>query len=267
MTDRPILFYGPMVKALLSGQKSQTRRIAKGVPPQPEASCHERHTQKHPAPYLDAYCSGRKSPENPRGMGQEWCWWQVDDRQCLPTFKAPCVPGDRLWVREAWQVRGLAWGAKPRDTKIASKDAFHYRATDNGAWKTYWGGWRPSLHMPRWASRITLAVTDVRIQRLHDITDEDSIAEGATSRPNCSGFRSAHPGWSMDWSRVGAPSKFGKGGALTEACISLQSPKWAFGSLWNDINGLNAWEANPWVWAISFSVIRGNIDKITSEAA
>ena len=103
MRERPIIFNTPMVRAILAGTKMQTRRPVKAMPTEPGAECHPRHKQKHPAPYFDAYCGQRKTDANPRGMNDEWCWWQVDDRQCLPVVRCPYgLPGDRLWVRESF---------------------------------------------------------------------------------------------------------------------------------------------------------------------
>lgn len=127
--------------------------------------------------------------------------------------------------------------------------------------------WRPSIHMPRWASRLTLTVTDVLVQRLQEISDADAIVEGASMRPACSGLLGRDPGWSMDWSRVGCMSRFASrppGGPakapLAERDISLCDPQMAFASYWNDLHGHDAWYGNPWVAAISFTVRNGNID-------
>jgi hypothetical protein len=151
-------------------------------------------------------------------MGLEWCWWQVDDRQCLPTFKSRFMPGDHLWVREAWCH---TWDAF--DSDDPPSEPFMYRADE------YPGDleirWKPSIHMPRRASRITLQITDVRVQRLQEISKEDVIAEGITERDG-DDIKDVHAGW--------------------------HEP---FAKLWESINGKDSWAENPWIWAISFKRI------------
>ena len=262
MSDKPILFSAPMVRALLAGTKTQTRLVIKGVPPQPVANCHPKHQPTHPAAYLDAYCGEQKTPINPRGMSENWCWWQVDDRQCLPCFKVGAKPGDRLYVRE-WIERAGYGG-----------EAVGYPA--DGSWlpNTPWRWSRSGIASPRDLSRITLTVTDVRVQRLQDISEADAIAEGATSRPHCSGFRGMYDGWSMDWSRVGELSRFAKeGGRLSENDVSLGSAVTAFASFINEtddprwnLKGDGLWAKNPWVAAYTFTVALGNIDQIARAA-
>jgi len=118
--------------------------------------------------------------------------------------------------------------------------------------------------MPRWASRLTLIVIDVRVQRLQDISEADAEAEGATSRPKCHGFQGMYPGWSMDWSKVGERSDYATGGPgpLQERDISLGDARMAFANYWGSLNGPGAWEANPWVVALTFAVHRCNIDQM-----
>lgn len=198
MTDRPIIFSAPMVRALLDGTKTQTRRA---VSPKRQTSC-------------------------PYGL-----------------------PGDRLWVREACM---LTTNRPPL-----------YRA-DVKADLSWQPVWKPSLHMPRWASRLTLIVTDVRAERLQDISEEDARAEGATMRPKCNGHMGHRDGWSMDWSEIGKPSRFADRGVLRERDISLCDPQAAFASYWNSINGPDAWDDNPWVWAVSFEVQQRNIDEVAA---
>ena len=108
---------------------------------------------------------------------------------------------------------------KPSNTRAATKDAWRYAADDETGWQH---GWKPSIHMPRWASRLTLEITDVRVERLNEISEEDAIAEGV----------------SVDG--VGNP-----GGPM-------RVHQRAFKILWNQINGPDSWAANPWVWAITF---------------
>ena len=221
MTDRPMIFSAPMVKALLEGRKSQTRRILKSQPPEwVTRMCHE----------------GRNG------------WIGSGDGHGV-LMHVPYAIGDRLWVREAHAFDSVMV------RYYATDDVHELRKK------------RSPIHMPRWASRITLTVTDVRVQRLQDVTEADAMAEGATSRPSCSGFMGRDPGWSMDWSRVGELSRFAMvppgspaKNPLKESDISLCDPRMAVASQWNEDHGPGAWDANPWVAAISFTVSRGNID-------
>jgi hypothetical protein len=187
-------------------------------------------------------------------------------------------PGLQLWVREnCWSdyqgadgngVRYQADGAWIRATdeqRWAALDCYaHNRHPDNA---TNTGQLVPSIHMPRWASRLTLCVTDVRVQQVQEISRADARAEGATHRPACNGFQSRYDGWCMDWSRVGKMSRWAwrrqdisAKVPLTESDISLSSPTMAFASYWNDLHGPDAWDANPHVVALTFTVEQRNID-------
>lgn len=232
MTDRPIIFSAPMVRALLEGKKTQTRRLLKvEVPPSPGMDSWLRVSlgkpvdrPKHDAPYLDSYCSARRSDANPRGMSENWCWWTRDDRQGLPTFRVGYAPGDRLWVRETFaHVTNF-----PPDVRYYATDDVHELRRK-----------RPGIHMPRWASRLTLTVTDVRVQRLREISETDAWDEGVAGRGT-----SRYAGESVH----------------------------LFQTLWDSINGKRpgaAWDDNPFVVAISFTVEKRNIDAApaASEAA
>lgn len=246
--DRPILFSAPMVRALLAGTKTQTRRIVKGVPPRPAPNCHPRNTPRHPAPYLDSYCGQPKTAANPRGMSTEWMWWQVDDRCGYPSFKVKFAPGDRLWVREAWRPNWSAEGyredlgrvARPSDFDPATT-AIEYLADDTHELN---GKNRPGIHMPRWASRLTLTVTNVRVQRLQDISEEDAAAEGmddATAQL----VLSADERHMLAYAHIATPH------ALSRII---------FETVWEQINGPESWPANPWIAAYTFTVERQNID-------
>ena len=249
MTDHPIIFSGPMVRALLEGRKTQTRRILRVQPEDYTGDVHPSKVGKstlHPAPYLDAYCGGRKAAANPRGMTENWCWWTRDDR-CGPSIgKCPFgQPGNQLWVREAWRTSASMDKLSPIAIGAACLDAGYRRpwapieyaaggAVDlDAAPGEQLGKRRPSIHMPRWASRLTLKVTDIRAQRLHDMTLTDLEAEGIVDRPEGMEVGEAHSAWV---------------------------------TLWNSLHGIAAWEANPWVWAVSFEVHRGNIDALAAPA-
>ena len=192
--ERPILFSGPMIRAILAGAKTQTRRVVK---PQ----------------------SAILTDEMARALGV-----QPPAQQNPPVIRCPYgVPGDRLWVREtfAWLSDGTGC---PDDA-----DGVLYRATDPG-WDDEKTGlrWRPSIFMPWAASRILLEITDVRVERLQEISEADARAEGVTPTfpiyGDCGGFE--HEGH-----------------------------RDAFIRLWESINGAGSWDANPWVWVVSFRQI------------
>lgn len=192
--DKPILMSGPMIRAILDGRKTQTRRTIK-----PRGRC-----SLFDGSWTDDYVLDAGNAE-----------WRARELR----FAA----GDRLWVREALTLwPGLAEyaadGCPVVPAGYGSREwiASYSRATV------------PSIHMPRWASRLTLDVTEVRVQRLQDISEEDAAAEG-WSGDNGAPLRDAYPiGW--------------------------------FANLWNDINGADAWDSNPWVVVISFIPQRHNID-------
>lgn len=213
-TERPILFSGPMVLAILDGRKTQTRRVVK------------------------RNASGRVE----RGGRQ----WHIDDEHA---WKA-CPygqPGDRLWVREAWCCK-MENGEFVYE---GERQACHYRADGEEVVRMDGDGgtvfrkdgteaspWVPSIHMPRWASRITLEVVSVRVERVRDILEEDARAEGAVFHD---GGGVGHSGWRHDPS---AGYVFG---------TAIHS----FAGLWNAINAKRGfgWDVNPWVWAVEFRSI------------
>ncbi|MDX1158409.1 hypothetical protein GOL34_25275 [Sinorhizobium medicae] len=229
MADRPILFSAPMVRALFDDRKTQTRRIIK---PQPFASgYYDGEIEINVIPANDHYPKAFRFNANAVGGGA------ILEEVFEPRINA----GDRLWARETWQ--GRAFGDyQPTKSSLCE---VRYAATDpcadlDAEARGY--PWRPSIFMPRWASRLTLIVTDVRVERLQDISDADSIAEG-----------------------VEQSAKF-PGRYLTPAG-DYAVPKVAYQRLWENINGKGAWDANPWVAAYTFSVIKQNIDQIEKVAA
>lgn len=197
MKERPILFSAPMVKALLAWNKSQTRRMVK---PQPDFVC----TDGTPARFTDVD--------------------RIRGRLGMTMLCPYGQPGDRLWVKETFAIvprtayrrsDGVQQTLRPND----DHDAAIYRA----GWDRSNGGfrWRPSIHMPRWASRITLKITGVRVERVQEISEADAVAEGVEpllvppdggSAPYTEGYR----------------------------------------KLWEQINGPESWDANPFVWVVAF---------------
>ena len=245
MADRPIIFSAPMVRALLDGRKTQTRRVLGNSGPGRGRS----NIFSAQIGWSDSYVL---DPGNAN--------WRERD--------TPYAPGDRLWVREAWQTGTSDDG--PQISYRATPDYFEIDAWDGedfgvgpsfnegrcpGATFSHWlpdvladdGPWRSPIHMPRWASRLTLTITDVRVQRLQEISAEDVTAEGI--EPLKSGRGYYDPTVSHDQSR--SIVRFGQYYSLATH---------AFSALWDSIHGPDAWDANPWVAAISFTVHRCNID-------
>lgn len=238
--DRGILFSGPMVRALLAGTKTQTRRIVK------------------PNAWVDDDCDAGYD-------GQTVGVPPYIDKSRCPYGQA----GDRLWVRERWRIGAFRqadgafpnrfaldflaspelartpWCYPPIDawTKLSrqslqecakaaaagSKDLWE----DGDGWGWEHGKspcrWRPSIHMPRWASRITLEITGVRVERLRDISEADAIAEGIERKDSVWKDYRTDGGWSC--------------------------PINSYWSLWDSINGPGSWDANPWVWVVEFKRI------------
>jgi len=222
MTDKPIIFSSPMVRALLEGRKTQTRRILK---PQPDTT------------------------SDPTGRGQ----WGRCNRYgyWMPASEIqPITPGDRLWVREACRTWADDDFLSPRQIEEIFNDTDMADAGElpdirweadlciNQPTSTLFrpGRYRHARHLPRAFSRLTLTVTDVRVQRLHEISNEDCIAEGIEPHGH------AFTGY----------------GAQSDVWMA---PYDSFASLWNSLHGPEAWgDANPWVAAYTFTVQRGNID-------
>lgn len=222
MTDRPIIFSAPMIRALLEGRKTQTRRVVKAQPGNAARGCYHRP---------DGRWIWVSAPRPDNGVGLEGVG-------ISNPFRLPYAPGDRLWVREAWRSASAYDDLSP--SAMGGEEPIRYEADE--AWQTWgWGvplrtvgRFRSSMHMPRWASRLTLTVTDVRVQRLQDIRTMDAIAEGID----------------LPW----VP-----GGTLAIMAQGIATD--GFRALWNSIHGPEAWAANPWVAAISFTVRQGNIDQ------
>lgn len=255
MTERPILFSAEMVRAILRGNKTQTRR---------KAPIRELNILQHPGDMLTWSVSFLKAIKGTLTSHSGGKFSDLQARSIIASqFNPYGKPGDLLWVREGFAVQPELWADNRGPQPI------HYTADlvvgfagepDRRQIEDYRS--KPSIHMPRWASRITLRITDVRVERLQDISEDDARAEGATMRPSCNGFQRRYPGWSMDWSEVGKPSYFatgaqrGKKAPLTESDVSLGSAKWAFASFFTNIHGPGAWDANPYVWVISFQRVK-----------
>lgn len=183
MKERPILFSSPMVRALLAGTKTQTRRVMGNQPTE--------------APTVGAFQVGKGRSyrkDLPRKVVATW-----GEQCCVCPYG---VAGDRLWVRETWAD---TMGEPP--TAVYRADGERHPSSQLK--------WRPAIHMPRWACRLVLEVTGVRVERLQDISEADAKAEG------------------VDNIRAKVPTH-----------------RDAYRYLWDDINGFGAWDKNPWVWVV-----------------
>ncbi|MDW5376800.1 hypothetical protein R6258_07685 [Halomonas sp. HP20-15] len=201
MKERPILMNGEMVRALLDGRKTQTRRVVKPTKDRNGSGC-----ELAPCEIAGEINNG--------------------DYHLCPYGQ----PGDRLWVREAWTA-GYYHNADADDGpqvsviyRADSADMTHAAPSYELAeeWERSYSEdgpddprWRPSIHMPRWASRIMLEIVSARVERLQEISKADALAEGITHR-------------------------------------TMNCPRHEYFQLWNDINGDMAHEANPWVWVVEF---------------
>jgi hypothetical protein len=231
--ERPILFSAPMVRAILEGRKTVTRRPVKDL---------ERGTS-----YQGLEKDGQHLFTKGPAYGKIRC----------PYGK----PGDRLWVRETWYcdhfevMRGPYLKPDDLDIREALEDGtLVYGADGLAPYEQEQPTWKPSIHMPRWASRILLEITDVRVERLQDISDDQAKAEGCFFTDY--GQQCFHGG--EGWKDVGdCPAQVGhqqRNGWAWDKTTSheqcLFTPRFAFANLWNATGG--DWDANPWVWCVSF---------------
>ncbi|PXL91981.1 hypothetical protein DMS95_20190 [Klebsiella variicola] len=199
MKERGMIFNGEMVRAILDGRKTQTRRPIK-------------------------WKQTRFTEIGEREDGSKWPWSEDAEHAC--DFWHPCpfgAVGDRIWVRETWNKYG----------GLLTYHADHDWIDDMRKETVCTAKWVPSIHMPRWASRILLEITDVRVERLNSISQEDAQAEGLELT-----------GWRPTYSD---PDSGGE----------VMTPYDNFAELWSSIYGDESWQANPWVWVIEFKRVEG----------
>jgi hypothetical protein len=219
MGDRPILFSAPMVRALLAGTKTQTRRVL-------ALRGHKSFSQ-----------FGASDTKGYDWHFRDACMRWHDLRDAELRAKLRIAVGDRLYVREAFSG---PWGCRrlpPRDWPVGAPI---WLWSDGDPLDGDWTKPKPGIHMPRWASRLTLLVTDIRVQRLQDCSEEDAIAEG------------------VDLERYVPVSDSAGQHSCGEA--EPTDPIEEYRVLWGSINGAGSWADNPWIVAISFTVHQQNID-------
>lgn len=210
MKERPILFSAPMVRAILDGSKTQTRRVVK----------HNLVVHNDKMGVFDH--KGVNYRVNMRN----------GDRKTLTQFCPYGQPGDRLWVRETWRAIETA-SATIYDEDAGNTEA-DYKATPRDVFFDCPVKWKPSIHMPRWASRITLEITAVRVERVQDISEKDARAEGVN--PYMAGVGIIDPPMFADEYQY-----------RPDYCTGFQCA-------WDEINAKRGIEfsTNPWVWVIEF---------------
>ncbi len=217
--ERPILFSGPMVRALLAGTKTQTRRIVK---PRSPVSLFAVEADGSPM-WTDGYILDPGNAD-----------WRMRDN---PYGQ----PDDSLWVKETWKPHSIYAHLKP--SEIPDSKVFY--AADEGYAPSNTKWW-PSLFMQRRFSRLTLKITEVRVERLQDISEEDALAEGIQRYSD--GFH-----WEPNAGWPGEPA------GMESARLVGRTAAQAYMGLWEDINGRESLDANPWVWAVSFERVTPHV--------
>lgn len=210
MKERPILFSGRMVRAILDGSKTQTRRVIQPFAPQGSWTY---------TPGVVDWCDLPDIERLAAATGMLQVHWHRTRCQFG-------TPGDRLWVRETWDWRPLGPPEEHRARLCYGCDGEQRDFLAPADWNpSLRRGWRPSIFMPRWASRITLEVTEVRVERVQEITRADALAEGVESA------------------------------CREELMVTHMTPVMAFRGRWDALNAKRpgcSWANNPWVWAITF---------------
>jgi hypothetical protein len=210
--ERPILFSAPLVRAILDGRKTVTRRVV-NIQPRSRAGIGSFGKGQ---PFIRNPDATKRNPGCPYGR-----------------------PGDLLWVRETWYcdhfevMRGPY--LKPDDLNVSEAiddGTLVYAADGLTPYEADQPIWKPSIHMPRWASRILLEITDVRVERLQAISDKQALAEGVRLYADHAALG--------DWYHVEGKETYSA------------DPRKSFELLWSSINGPTAWDTNPWVWAVEF---------------
>lgn len=247
MRERGMIFNDEMVRAVLEGRKTQTRRIIQSPAKNMQASGQKVIDYREPGDKW--YGEHVFSMRNQSGT---WCDYTKDQ------FLAKCpfgAVGDRLWVRETWMPDA------PRDGTWADVEFYgckgsplsmipeRFRKPEHCIHRASWDGsemvgWTPSIHMPRWASRITLEITGVRVERLNSINYRDAVREGLVQEE-------------YNWHSSEYPLDDIAFRTSRESKRRYSSPQECFKDLWQSIYGEESWQANPWVWVIEFKRVEG----------
>jgi len=224
MNEKPILFSAEMVKAILEGRKTQTRRVLK----------------KQPIDIL------------PMKLPNMWVTWETRNPSHGRVIRCRYgVPGDRLWVRETWAHDDMDC----KDIRCGNRDHIWWKANETKIVADSFAGdahWRPSIHMPRWASRINLEIVKVRVERLQNISRDDAMFEGVEVVNPYKIDPNLPPGFPAAFRDYTNPDNF-----------FTADPIASFRSLWGSVNsGRKAedfaafqWNSNPWVWVIEFKKV------------
>jgi hypothetical protein len=247
MREIPILFSASMVRALLSGSKNQTRRIVKGNIDKFDflsiGNLEVEGKQK-------GYCAIFRAPKDD---------WIAEDKPWHEYIKSPYgQPGDQLRVKEAAWMR---CEKRPNGKTKTGRDKWHFVPLESAP--VFYAAdhpkrpaldvvspltgnqwvWRLKIgrFMPRWASRITLEIIGIRVERLNDCSEQDAIAEGIE---RVGGFASVSP-----WRNY-------RKGEEGEMLLHCSAPTRSYMTLWESINGAGSWAANPWVWVVEFKVVK-----------
>lgn len=262
MTERPIMFSGPMVRAILRGEKTCTRRVVKA---------------EHCPIRTEPFNSPNVTLVDENGVVREWLYFTPPTSGLINLVRPGCrhekptkarvrravercsdskwsqseasglcpygIRGDRLWVRETWQT---CTTPDDRDRSQVVYAADHNDARPGFA-EDDWS-WRPSIFMPRWAARIELQITSVTMERLHAISADDIVAEGVRVPVDRDGHALVRVGG------ANSPLEFLDPTKPRTAEDHLRA-EWA--ALWCEINGRASWDANPWVWVVRFERVTG----------
>lgn len=245
MSERPILMSGPMVRAILAGTKTQTRRAVT-----PSRSLVD-GTGYRAWPHLD-FDGSKWVDAGPSPAGNPGPYLKVAniDGERRHRVYSRIQVGNTLWVKETW-----APDPEPGDLGLTGYT--WYRATHEEVLPQP-ERWRPSIHMPRWASRINLRVTSVRVERVQDISEEDAVAEGV--KPLGPAFRALYGATPENVGHVyPAPAADVMAGGESWTTSAARS----FRGLWVSINGAESWESNPFVWVVGFERVNEMVDEMT----
>lgn len=221
MNEKPVLFSAEMVRAILEGRKTQTRRVIRDIDKWDRAYLNDSRRVGKPVGEVEFFyypsCGGGKI-EPPYGRS-----------------------GDSLWVRETWGTEIQYGGVRP--SRLPSDIKIFYRTDGEG--QRGLDRWRPSIFMPRWASRITLMVTNVRVERVQDISEDDAIAEGIQR------FDYGPDSYKPEYRTICFGTQELALGAMHTTA------KGAFSRLWDSINSKSgySWASNPWVWVVEFEIV------------